>query len=77
MREGEIGDAFAYAPLHEFGDMLTKNVTNRIQRHEGKPICACWWIARLVCVPVSISVRIRMSAWIADLRAEALCSDFM
>ena len=61
--------------------MLIKNVTNRIQRQDGKRICAYWWIDALVCVPVSISVcirvRKRMSTWIADLRAETLCSDFM
>ena len=40
-----------------------------------------WWIDPPVCVPVSICVRSRVSkrvsAWIADLRAETLCSDFM
>ena len=48
----------AHSPLQEFGDMLIKSVAIRIQRHGGKRICACWWIAPLVCVPVSVRVSV-------------------
>ena len=39
---GREGCAFVHAPpLQEFGDMLTRSVRNRIQRHDGKRLCAC------------------------------------
>ena len=57
LREGRL---FAHSPLQEFDDMLVKSVTTRIQRQEGKRICACWYIAPLVCVRVSVCVCVRM-----------------
>ena len=56
------GCAFAHAPpLQEFGDMLTRSITNRIQSRDGKRICTCWCIYFVVCVGVRVGVSICVS----------------
>ena len=55
------GYVFAHAPpLQEFGDMLKRSITNKIQSH-GKRICACWCIAFVVCVGARFCVYLRIS----------------
>ena len=45
------GCAFVHAPLQKVGDILIKNISNRIHEYEDKRICACRWIA-LFCINV-------------------------
>ena len=54
--KGDRGCAFVHAPLQDVGDILIliKSVRKRIQKCEGKRVCACWWIALFVSVPACV-----------------------
>ena len=78
------GCAFAHAPpLQEFGGMLTRNITNRIQSRDGKRICACWCSALVGCVCARVRVYLRISMregvneWVTDPRVQPFNGDLM